>query len=44
VLDTLYLGVTSNYGKDELNYALDMVTLKEKLAVETEFERTIREK
>jgi hypothetical protein len=44
VLDTLLTGIQQNFGRDEINYALDMVTLSEKLATETEFERIIREK
>lgn len=38
------MGLQQNFGKDEVNYALDMVTLGEKLATESEFERVIREK
>ena len=44
VLDTMITSIKENYGKDEVNYALDMVALNEKLALETDFERNVREK
>lgn len=44
VLDIMYSSIEDNYGHDELNLALEMLTRKTELEVETEFERNVRSK
>lgn len=42
ILDIIFKSITDNYGDDEYNYALDMISLQR--GHETEFEKRMREK
>ena len=44
ILDILMVAIKENFGKDEINNALDIVSLAEATIDETHFERAVREK
>jgi len=44
ILDILCGSIRDNFGRDEFNYALDMVSLFEKPGEQTQFDKIVREK